>query len=73
MANNTHEKLMSTVHPLKGTFEGYTEKMRFASNPLNYDVILGKKWTSKHHAIINCYTNEIKFEHKGKTHTAVAI
>ncbi len=60
MANNTHQTLMSTVHPLTVTFGGYTEKMRFASNPLNYDVILGNNWTSKHYAIINCYTNEIK-------------
>ncbi len=72
MGNNTHQKLTSTVHSPTVTFGGYTEKMRFASNPLNYDVILGKKWTSKHHAIINCYMNEIEFEHEGKTHTIVA-
>ncbi len=72
MANNTHQKLMSIVHPLTVTFGGYTEKMHFASNPLNCDVILGRKWTSKHHAIVNCSTNEIKFEHKGKTHAIVA-
>ncbi len=68
MANNTHQKLMSTVHPLTVTFGCYGEKMRFASKPLNFGLIL----TSKHNAIINCYRNEIKLEDKGKTHTAVA-
>ncbi len=63
---------MSTLHPLTFTFGGYTEKMRFAANPMNYDVILCKKWTSNHSAVTHCCTIEIKFEHKGKTHTIVA-
>ncbi len=72
LANNTHQKLMSTVHPLTVIFGLHPEKMHVASNYLNYGVILGKKWTSKHHAIPNCYKNEIKFEHKGNTHSIVA-
>ncbi len=50
----------------------YTDKIRFAVCPLNYDIILGKKWTTEHHAVINCYTNEIRFSHKGKFYTIVA-
>ncbi len=57
---------------LRSPLEVTPRKMRFASNPLNYDVILGREWTSKHHAIINCYTNEITFERKEKAHTIVA-
>ncbi len=72
MANNTTQELRSTVHPLSVSISGYTEKLRFAASPLNYDVILGKKWTTEHRAIVNCYTNEIVFQHKGRRHTIVA-
>ncbi len=46
--------------------------MRFAVCPLNYGILLGKAWTTEHHAVINCYTNEIRFSHRGKFHTIVA-
>ena len=72
MANNAHQKLLSTTSPVSISLGGYTQKMRLAANPLNYDLILGKKWTSEHKAIINCYTNEISFSHKGKDYHIVA-
>ena len=43
MANKTPQKLLSTVSPVTISLGGYTQKMRFAANPLNYDLILGKK------------------------------
>ena len=72
MANNTSQKLLSTVSPVSVSIGGYTEKLRFAANPLNYDLILGKKWTTNHRAVINCYTNEISFSHKGKNYHIIA-
>ncbi len=63
---------MSTVHALTVTFGGYTDRMRFDVNTFNYDVFFGKKWTSKHLAIINCSTKEINLEDKRKTHAIVA-
>ena len=72
MANNTPQKLLSTISPVTICIGGYTQKMRLAANPLNYDLILGKKWTTDHKAIINCYTNEIRFSHKGKNYHVIA-
>ncbi len=72
MANNTTQKLKSTGHPLTMSIGRYTDKIRFAVCPLNYDIILGKKWTTEHHAVINCYTNKIRFSHKGKFNGLVA-
>ena len=40
--------------PVTISLGGYTEKMRFAANPLNYDLLLRKKWTSAHKEIISC-------------------
>ena len=72
MANNTTQKMMSTVCPVSISMGGYSQKMRLAANPLNYDLILGKKWTTEHMAVINCYSNEISFSHKGKNYHLVA-
>ena len=72
MANNTQQKMKSTVYPVTISMAGYSQKMRLAANPLNYDLILGKKWTTNHKAVVNCYTNEISFSHKGKQYTMIA-
>ena len=72
MANNTPQELKSTVSPVTISIGGYSQKMRFAANPQNYDLILGKKWTTIHRALINCYTNEICFSHKGKEYKIMA-
>ena len=51
---------------------GYTKDMQFACIPLNYDVILGKKWASRHKAVIETYTNEVIFHYKEKAHRITA-
>ena len=72
MANKTPQGLKSTVSPLQLSIGGYTKSMRFASIPLNYDVILGKKWAFQHKAVIDTYSNEVTFQNKGETHRVVA-
>lgn len=72
MANKASQKLKSTLEPLQLSIHGYSERLRFVVCPLNYDLILGKKWTTAHEAVLNCYTNEVKFTHRNKCHTIVA-
>ena len=73
MANKSPQELKSTTRPLQLSIGGYTKNMRFVSIPMNYDIILGKKWASQHRAVIDSYSNEIIFQHKGKKHRMLAI
>ena len=61
MANNTEEKLSSTVSTVTISIGSYSETMRLVANQQNYDVILGKKWCNNHKAVLDCETNEIRF------------
>ena len=72
MANKTPQSLKSTLEPLQISIKGYTETTYLASIPSNYDMILGKKWTTEHKAKIDCYNNKVTFQHKGKTYRVVA-
>ena len=71
-AHSPPQKMGSTISPVTISLGDYAEKMRLAASLLNYELILGKTWTSAHKAIINCYTNEISFSHKGKMYNIVA-
>ena len=73
MAKKSLQELKSTTRPLQLSIGGYTQNMRFVSIPMNYDIILGKKWASQHRALIDCYSNEVIFQHKGKKHRVLAI
>lgn len=66
MANGSTIKLRTTKLPLTISIGGCTEKMRLVANAQTYDLILGKKWCYEHRAILDCYTNEVHFTHKGK-------
>ena len=59
---------MYRVAPAIRNIGGYSQKMHFAANPLNYDLILGTKSTTTHRVVISCYTNEIGFSHRGNTY-----
>ena len=73
MANKMPQETRVTTCKLQLSTGGYTEGMHFACIPLNYDVILGKKWASKHKAIIDSYSNKVIFHHKEKVHRIIAI
>ena len=72
MANNSEEPVDSTKNPVTFSIRGYTERMRFVVNAQKYDLILGKKWTSNHHAVLDCRRNKIKFNFKGDEHYVLA-
>ena len=73
MANKMPQETKVTTQKLQISMGGYTKSMKFACIPLNYDLILGKKWTSKHKAVIDAYSNEVIFRYKGKIHRIIAI
>ena len=72
MANSSKERMESTTDKVRISIGPYTESMRLAANTLNYDVILGKKWTSEHNAKIDCLNNVIEFQHRNRTHKITA-
>ena len=47
--------------------------MRFAANNQNFDLILGKKWTSEHRAKIDCYHNTVDFTHRKHSYHIKAV
>ena len=72
MANQVTQSLRVTTEPINVQIKGYTESMRFAVSPLSYDLILGKQWTYRHRALIDCYNNIITFRHKDETLSIIA-
>lgn len=73
MANQTSQNLQMTQYPVEVQMKGYTEQLRLAASPLNYDLILGKQWTSNHNAFIDCRSNIVTFQHRGRTFELHAI
>ena len=72
MANKTKSKIHSTANKLQLSIGPYSESMRFAVSDLGHDVVLGKKRTSEHNAVICSRTNEVEFVYKGKQHRILA-
>jgi len=72
MANKVEEKLKSTTSSVTISMGPYTEPMRLAASPLNYDIILGKNWCNNHNALVDCKANTVDFCYKGKKHTVSA-
>ena len=68
MANNSDEPVDSTKEFVAISIRNYTERMRFAVNAQKYDVILGKKWTSNHNAVLDCKMNIMQFDYKIKSY-----
>ena len=64
--NNTYQNRWSTIEPLQLSLEAYAKKLLIVPNSLNREAILGKIWTKKHRAKIDCYSNEMTFPKKGK-------
>ena len=72
MANESKEAVDSTENTVSVSIKGYTESMRLVANIQRFDLILGKKWMTNHHAVIDCHTNQMNFLFKGKTHHVFA-
>jgi len=73
MANGVDQPLNELLFPASLQMKTYTEPLYFAVSPLpRYDAIIGKEWCSSHRAKIDCFSNEIEFKHKDKTHVLVA-
>ena len=72
MANHVTQEWKFTTNPVTVQIKGYSESMRFSVSPLSYDLILGKQWAYKHRAKIDCYKNEVTFQHKNRNHTIIA-
>ena len=60
LANKSTENTNVTRNKVTVSIGSYSESFRMASNPLNYDVILGKKWCAKHKATIDSERNIVK-------------
>ena len=73
MANKISQETKVTAQKLQLSMGGYTKLMQFACIPLNYDAILGKKWTSKHKALIDSYSNEVIFRYKERVYRIIAV
>lgn len=67
MAKNYEEPVNRTKEFVTVSIRNHTERMSFAVNTLMYDVILGKKRTSNHNAVLDCKNNIMMFECKGQS------
>ena len=72
MANKTTQPLTVTKEPIEIQMKGYTDQRKLTVCPLDYDIILGKKWTTEKECVIGCATNEITFKHKHRSYTLEA-
>ena len=65
-AKKSTEKLRVPKNKVILDLGGYTGCIRIAANPLNYDVILGKKWCAKQKAKTDCENNLVEILHGDK-------
>ena len=73
MADKSTTEIRVTRKKARVSIGGYSESFSLAACPLNYDVILGKKWCSTHKARIDCESNEVRFMYKYKRFAIKAI
>lgn len=73
MANKSLQTLTMTKEPIEIQIKGYTEKRKFAVCPLDYDVILGKRWTTEKKCFIDCERNIVQFRHRDNEYTIEAL
>ena len=73
MADKSTTNMKVTLRKVQVSVGPYSEAFYIASCPLNYDLILGKKWCASHKAKIDCELNIVRFRHKTKDYTIQAI
>ena len=66
LANKSTENMYFARNKVTVSIESYSESFRMASNPLSYDVILGKKWCVAHKATVDCARNIFKMVYRHK-------
>ena len=66
LAKKSTQNLSVTRNKVTIGIGSYSQSFRMASNPLNYDVILGNKWCAKRKAAIECEINIFKIFHHHK-------
>ena len=72
MANKSTQPLTVSKEPIEIQMKGYTDRRRLAVCPLDYDIILGKEWTTEKEYVISCATITITFTYRSKNHTIEA-
>ena len=72
MANKSTQPLTVSKEPIEIQMKGYTDRRRLAVCPLDYDIILGKKWTREKDCVISCAANTITFTQRNRNHTIEA-